>query len=731
MYSLLKNLLGKNGSKPILAVVLLAISFLKGYAQEACINGITYNVISENEAEVKAKQYYSNEVIRVAQTVTINGKKYVVTKIGSSAFSAKGTNVNLTREIILPESIKNIGGGAFSSNKSLVSINLPDGIQKIPFGAFEFCEALKTIDIPSSVTEIGGQAFDGCTSLADVILPDGLTTIGNHAFSHTIFTTVLRIPDNVSSIEMFAFSSCKALKEIIVPSSVKKIEKGAFCLNENLEKVVLPDEMESVSPDAFNCCWKLREIRGTNIKYPRYIIEGYWDSSTNNMPFMKDSIPVIKKKFSYYGDKRVRELIEAWQTKMEFETTAQWKSRVTEQNRLEKLKVFIRQARDEFIEKWKPGTVNTYLDRYNADYNVYTVKVNGGGFNGNTYAQVPLSDAQTFKEKWNKVKVTPVYGVVNDLLGIVSCTFKLGSKVYQSPATYSNEDASGDLAVNLPPLEINLSGAKAAGSRPADVHVDNSIDSDIPHNPADNVKTFAVIIGNENYSQVEKVEYAKNDAKVFADYCKKTLGLPVQNVSLYEDATYGAIISALQRIKDIAEAYSGDLNVIFYYAGHGVPDETSKDAYILPVDADGTQTEVCLATKRLYKELSALNAHSVVVFMDACFSGAQRGDGMLASARGVALKVNEDRPQGNIVVFSAATGEQTAYPFKEGGHGLFTYFLLKKLQETKGDVTLGELSDYISTQVNQHSVVKNHKKQTPTAVSSPAIADRWRGIKLK
>ena len=65
--------------------------------------------------------------------------------------------------------------------------------------------------------------------------------------------------------------------------------------------------------------------------------------------------------------------------------------------------------------------------------------------------------------------------------------------------------------------------------------------------------------------------------------------------------------------------------------------------------------------------------------MDACFSGAQRGEGMLISARGIALKTKQEIPQGNLIVFSAASDDQTAFPYKEKGHGLFTYYLLKKL----------------------------------------------------
>ena len=106
---------------------------------------------------------------------------------------------------------------------------------------------------------------------------------------------------------------------------------------------------------------------------------------------------------------------------------------------------------------------------------------------------------------------------------------------------------------------------------------------------------------------------------------------------LYTDATLGNMLGAVNRMKEIGEAYSGKANIIFYYAGHGIPDETSKDAYLLPVDGDGSSVRTCYKQSELFAELASIKANSVVVFMDACFSGAQRGDGMLMAARGVAI----------------------------------------------------------------------------------------------
>lgn len=296
------------------------------------------------------------------------------------------------------------------------------------------------------------------------------------------------------------------------------------------------------------------------------------------------------------------------------------------------------------------------------------------------------------------------------------------SKLAQQQATPQVIYVQSPTSIDTPAPVIAASSSSIPSS---------DVDTDIPSNPLTNANTFAVVIGNENYQRASKVSYALNDAQIFAAYCQKTLGIPINNIRRYKDATYGTMLSALKDIKNIANAYNGDISIIFYYAGHGVPNEANKNAYLLPIDADGTQPEVCLATSRLYQELEALHVRSVVVFMDACFSGAQRGEGMLASARGVALKVNTEVPQGNIVVFSAASGDETAFPYKEKGHGMFTYFLLKKLQESKGEVALGELGDYITTNVKQQSVVVNHKSQTPTVVSSVSLRGNWETMRLR
>ncbi len=86
---------------------------------------------------------------------------------------------------------------------------------------------------------------------------------------------------------------------------------------------------------------------------------------------------------------------------------------------------------------------------------------------------------------------------------------------------------------------------------------------------------------------------------------------------------------------------------------------------------------------------------------------------------------------GNLIVFSAATGDETAFPYKEKQHGLFTYFLLKKIQETNGSVDYQTLSSYIIENVKQQSVVVNQKSQTPQINTGTLIQNNWHILRLK
>ena len=672
----------------------------------AKVAGVVYEALSDSTAKVTGWEHKSTN-LSIPSTLKLKGKIRKVVAIAPRAF-AKDDQGAIT-DIVLPKYLVEIGEDAFRGS-DIASVEMPNTVKRLGVHAFADCKNLKNVTLSSSLTLIPMGAFSGCEALEELQVPASVKKIADLAFEASGLKE-MELPMGVEMVGAGAFFNCQQLEKLAFPNSLKRLGVCCFLYCNKLKSLTLPDQKPRRMQPSVNIDKNLPDDNSLGIKgpaladvrsnssssCPHYAVKDilsmtkeYPEFPYNSSPFARQNLRKIVKSFSYFAFDMVNSRMADWQKKKDYETAEQWRERVTSENREKKLNEVIANVRKNFIAAYTTNSLKGTLGVYDTDYGTYPVSIDGLG---RIYAKVPAEDADLFKGYWNQIQLVPQYGVIDDQLALLSCEFKLGDKVYQSASSYSN-DGSNEFLANLPPLEFDLKGGTAAKKANSQLEVvDNALDINIPVTNEENKKTFAVIIGNENYERVTKVQYALNDAKVFASYCKKTLGLPKDNIRIYRDATYGTMLSALDDIKSIASAFEGDLNVIFYYAGHGVPSESDKTAYLLPVDASGQHTEVCLSTKRLYDTLDGLHAKRVLVFMDACFSGAQRGEGMLASARGVALKVKQDAPQGNMVVFSAATGDETAYPYKEKGHGLFTYYLLKKLQDTKGDVTLGELSD--------------------------------------
>ncbi|WP_081832078.1 caspase family protein [Prevotella sp. P6B1] len=251
------------------------------------------------------------------------------------------------------------------------------------------------------------------------------------------------------------------------------------------------------------------------------------------------------------------------------------------------------------------------------------------------------------------------------------------------------------------------------------------VDTYVAVNEVEDPNTFAVIISNEHYKHEAAVPFALNDGAIFKRYLIKTLGVPEQNIKYVADASLNDMNYNLAWLEKIINVKKQQARAIVYYSGHGMPDEDSKKAYLLPVDGYSTEPSSGLSTEVLYKRLGAMPAKQTLVFLDACFSGSKREGDMMKAARGVAIKAKSAPVTGNMVVFSAAQGNETAYPLKSKEHGLFTYFLLDKLQKSGGAVSLGDLSDYVTEKVSETSIVTNDKSQTPT-VTAPVGSTDWR-----
>ncbi len=258
------------------------------------------------------------------------------------------------------------------------------------------------------------------------------------------------------------------------------------------------------------------------------------------------------------------------------------------------------------------------------------------------------------------------------------------------------------------------------------------IDKNIPIQDKKYPYRYALIIGNEDYSRYQRgiasesnVDFARTDARIFKEYAVKTLGVEPTNCFLLLDATAGELLQKIDLVSKLAAKSPEKSEIIFYYAGHGLPDEKTKDPYLIPVDVAGTNLSAAVKLEEIYKKFSEADAKRVSVFLDACFSGGGRESGLLA-ARAVKVKPKSNLITGNMVVFTASSGEQSALPYKEKEHGMFTYYLLKKIQDSKGQLNYEELSEYVSSNVSIQSLKINQKEQDPTVNVSIDVQEEWK-----
>ncbi len=226
-----------------------------------------------------------------------------VTEIGYAAFRS-----SLIAEVILPESLKEIGWNAFETCSNLKEIIIPDGVEEIGGHAFTFCtklekvklpsslkglhylvfyhcESLKSIEIPDSVTYITYWVFWYCKSLETVVLPDTLIELDGNSFAETAYfnnaenregyalyngkylldvlpeaTGKFEVKDGTELIVGEALSGCKNLTEIVIPDTVKTIGDGAFSGCVGLSSVVIPKNVTKVGNSLFYSCDNLQKV---------------------------------------------------------------------------------------------------------------------------------------------------------------------------------------------------------------------------------------------------------------------------------------------------------------------------------------------------------------------------------------------------------------------------------------------------------------------------------------
>jgi uncharacterized caspase-like protein len=173
------------------------------------------------------------------------------------------------------------------------------------------------------------------------------------------------------------------------------------------------------------------------------------------------------------------------------------------------------------------------------------------------------------------------------------------------------------------------------------------------------------------------------------------------------------------------ELDKGEAEVIFYYSGHGLPEEGTNTPYLIPVDVSGTNAADGLALSEVYNRLSKFSSRKVTVVLDACFSGGARA-GELVAMKGIKIVQRMEGVPANLVVLASSSGNEASAVYHEKQHGYFTYFLLKWLKENRAQGNFEAMMEYVKDNVARE-VVRIGKSQTPQMLTGRDIIDEAKG----
>src|SRR5216684_3288922 len=247
-------------------------------------------------------------------------------------------------------------------------------------------------------------------------------------------------------------------------------------------------------------------------------------------------------------------------------------------------------------------------------------------------------------------------------------------------------------------------------------------------------KTYALLVGISKYAKPElALQFAHADATVFGSLLESPRGggVPRENILLLtdKDATTAAVRNGFQDFLK-RRALKSD-TVIILIAGHGTVEVPgSKNAFILTYDSDPQDLKT---TALAVDELQALFAEQlnkvgrVLLFVDVCKAGTVGTIHNTAVSANVAALGDAE---GDLFGLLASRPKEVSIEGPEfgGGHGVFSYFVMKGLEgaaDSNGDgvVDANELIAYVSAQVPGATANKQHPREFGTYDNTMKISD--------
>ncbi len=194
--------------------------------------------------------------------ITYDDKTYILTELADDSLSSKSSNIT---SLTIPNTVTKIGDSVFN-DISADELIIPDSVLEIGNQLFSYNEVIKKVYISKNITTIPRYMFDHCSNLEEVIT-DNIKVIEEFAFANTLKLIKFNF-NNVSTIGNQAFIN-SGINEATF-NSLETVGEKAFS-NSKLNILVLNEGLKSVGSQAFsNTLIKELILPSTLVEYGDY-----------------------------------------------------------------------------------------------------------------------------------------------------------------------------------------------------------------------------------------------------------------------------------------------------------------------------------------------------------------------------------------------------------------------------------------------------------------------------
>jgi hypothetical protein len=187
---------------------------------------------------------------------------------------------------------------------------------------------------------------------------------------------------------------------------------------------------------------------------------------------------------------------------------------------------------------------------------------------------------------------------------------------------------------------------------------------------------FALVIGNNSYRHLPKLETAVADARMVDSLLRERYGFETK---LLLNAGRQEIFSAISFYRQKLEQND---NLLVYYAGHGHFDREAEKAYWLPVDARREDSANWVSADDITSNVKAIPARHVLIVSDSCYSGTiYRSLGITAADNSERDRFLEKMRAGKSRTLMASGGNEPVADGGGDGHSVFARVFLTGLSK--------------------------------------------------